>query len=137
MAKTTGKISGNLIMVSVDGDQLACTTGATFSATRERIETTCKDNDGAKTYEPGSMDGTFEVQGIAKYDTATSLSLIQEAFFSGAEQVWQYGSLDNPDDPYYQFTGFVSDFTVEGPLNSPETWSATIVPTSQILLFNT
>ncbi len=137
MAKTTGKISGNLIMVSADGDQLACTTGATFNATRERIETTCKDNNGAKTYEPGSMDGTIEVQGIAKYDTATSLSLIQEAFFNGTEQEWQFGSLDNPDDTYYQFQGFVSDFSVEGPLNAPETWSATIVPTGPILMFNT
>ena len=137
MAKTTGKISGNLIMVSADGDQLSCSTNATFNASRERIETTCKDNDGAKTYEPGSMDGTIEVQGIAKYDTATNLTLVQEAFFAGTEQEWQFGSLDNTDDPYYQFQGFISDFSVEGPLNSPSTWSFTVVPTGPIYLFNT
>lgn len=136
MAKTTGKISGNLIMVSREGEQISCSTNATFNATRERIETTCKDNDGAKTYTPGSIDGTIEVQGISKYDTATNLTAIQTAFFNGTEETWQFGSLDNTDDPYYEFEGFISDFTVEGPLNAPSTWSFTVVPTGPISMFN-
>ncbi len=137
MAKTTGKISGNIILVSREGEQVSCSTGATFSGTRERIETTCKDEDGAKTYTPGSLDGTIEVQGITKFDTATNLSAISEAFMGGTEETWQFGGLDNTDDPYFEFEGFISDFSVEGPLNNPSTWSFTVVPTGQIRLFNT
>lgn len=137
MAKTLGKLPGNLIMVSADGEQIACTTNATFNATIERIETTCKDDDGAKTYEAGSMDGTIEVQGIAIVNTTTNFALIAEKFFNKEEGTWQYGSLDNVDDPYIQLDGFISDLTWEGPLNAPSTWSFTVVPTGRIYLFNT
>ena len=137
MAKTTGKLSGNLIQVSRAGEQVSCSTNATSSLNVERIETTCKDDDGAKTYEPGSMDGSIEVQGITKVDTVTNFPAIAGAFFGKTEEVWNYGSLDNTDDPYIEFTGFISDLTWEGPLNSPSTWSFTVVPTSRIYLFNT
>jgi len=137
MAKTTGKIKGNLILVSADGDQLSCTTGATFSLTNERIETTCKDEDGARTYEPGSQDCSLEVQGIAKYDTVTNLATVAALAFSKTIVVWQFGGLTNPDDPYYQFSGFITDFQHEGPLNNPSTWSFTASPTSKCRMFNT
>jgi hypothetical protein len=137
MAKTTGKLSGNLILVSREGEQLSCTTSATFNGTIERIETTCKDDGGAKTYEAGSIDGTIEVAGISKMDTVTNFSAIAEAFFNKTTETWQFGSLDNSDDPYIEFEGFVSDLTWEGPLNAPSTWSGTIVPTGPIRMFNT
>lgn len=137
MAKTTGKIKGNLILVSMDGDQIGCTTGATFQLTNERIETTCKDNNGAKTYEAGSQDCSLQVEGIAKFDTVTNLSAIAAAAKQQTLVVWQFGGLDNADDPYWEFTGFISDFSHTGPLNAPSTWNFTAVPTSEAKLFNT
>lgn len=137
MAKTTGKISGNLIMVSREGEQVACTTGATSTLSTERIEDTCKDNGGTKTYSAGSQDGSIQVQGISKFDTASNFTAIITAWKNKTTETWNYGSLDNVDDPYIYFDGFISDLTWEGPLNAPSTWSFTVSPTSEILISNT
>jgi hypothetical protein len=137
MATTVGPISGNKILVSSAGTTITCSTDATFSGTTERLETTCKDNDGAKTYEPGSQDGSIALSGIAKLDTITNFPLVVAAWKAKTESTWKYGGLDNVDDTYLQFDGFISDLTWEGPLNAPSTWSITIVPTSEILIFNT
>src|SRR6187549_2796434 len=136
MAKTAGKYSGNLIMVDKEGEQISCTTGATFTGSTERLETTCKDNDGAKTYTAGSQDGNIQVQGI-QTDVATNFSAIVAAWKAKTVETWQYGALDNSDNTYLEFEGFISDLTWEGPLNAPATWSFTVSPTSEILVFNT
>lgn len=137
MAKTTGKISGNIILAALDGETIGCSTGATFQLTNERIPTTCKDNDGATTYTKGSQDASLQVQGITKFDTVSNFSAIAAKAKTGEEVVWTFGGLDNPDDPYWSFTGFISDLTHEGPLNNPSTWSFTAVPTGPVSLFNT
>lgn len=137
MAKTTGKISGNLILVSFGGTTVSCSTGASFNGTTERIETTCKDDGGAKTYEAGSQDATISVQGITKLDTVSNFALIVEAWKAKTEAIIQFGGLENADDTYIQFTGFIANLTWEGPLNAPSTWSFEAVPNSQILIFNT
>lgn len=137
MAKTTGKIQGNLILTAMDGETIGCTTGATFNGTTERVETTCKDNGGAKTYEPGSQDGNLQVNGIVKFDTVSNFPAIVAAWKGKTEVVWTHGALENSDDTYIQFTGFISDLTWEGPMNEPSRWSFTSVPTSEILVFNT
>lgn len=137
MAKTTGKISGNLVNIAIDGEMIGCATNATFTGSNERLETTCKDNDGAKTYTSGSQDGSISGSGITKFDTASNFPLIFAAWKNKTDVDFTYGSLANTDDPYLSFTGFISDLTWEGPLNAPSTWSFTGVPTSEILLINT
>jgi hypothetical protein len=137
MAKTTGKISGNLILVSIGGTTIACTTSASFNGTTERIETTCKDDGGTKTYEAGSQDGTFSVQGITKFDTASNFALVFAAWKNKTEAEFQLGGLDNADDPYVQFEGFISNVTWEGPLNAPSTWSFEAAPVGPFYIFNT
>jgi hypothetical protein len=103
----------------------------------ERLETTCKDNDGARTYAAGSQDATLSVNGISKFDTASNFSAIVAAWKNKTEVTFTHGSLDNTDDPYVEFDGFVANLTWEGPMNAPSTWSFEAVPTSEILIFNT
>lgn len=137
MAKTTGKISGNGVLVSIDGTTVACTTDGTFTGTTERIEDTCKDNGGARTYSPGSIDATISVTMITKYDTAASLALVMAAWINKTIAEFQYGGLENADDPYLQFEGFISNVTWTGPLNNPSNITFDVAPTGQIYLFNT
>src|SRR5690348_10862265 len=111
MAKTTGKISGNLILISIGGTTVTCSTNASFNGTTERIETSCKDDDGAKTYEPGSQDGTFQCQGITKFDTASNFTLIFAAWKNKTKATFKMGGLANADDPYVQFQGFITNVT--------------------------
>lgn len=135
MAKTTGKISGNLILASLDGETIGCSTGCTLTITNERLETTCKDNDGARTYEPGSQDCSLQVTGITKFDTVSNFTSIFEAAMSKQTVTWRVES-SNADDPYFEFEGFITDCTFEGPLNAPSTWSFTAAPTGPLYLFN-
>lgn len=135
MAKTENKISGNLILVSLDGETIGCTTGCTLTITNERIETTCKDNDGARTYEPGSQDCSLQVNGITKFDTVSNFPSIFQTALGKDIVVWRVES-SNSDDPYFQFEGFITNCTFEGPLNAPSTWSFDASPTGQLFMFN-
>lgn len=137
MAKTTGKIPGNLVLMEFEGTEISCSTGATLNGTTERIETTCKDDDGAKTYEPGSQDITVSIQGITKFDTVSNFPTIVAAWKSKTEGTIRYGALENTDNPYIQFEGFIANLTWEGPLNAPSTWSFEAVPVGPVYLFNT
>ena len=137
MAVTTGVINGNIVGVKQDGVLVACSTGATFNGTNEEIETTCKDNDGAKTTIPGIQTWTITINGNTKNDnTVLNIRAFLELWKSKATSTFTFGT-SNSDDPYLEGDGFVSAFTWEGPLNAPSTWSATISPRSEMLLFNT
>lgn len=136
MAKTTGKISGTLILVSAAGETITCSTGCTLTITNERIETTCKDDAGAGTYTAGKQDWSLQVDGITKYDTVTNFSKVAVLAKNATVVTWQVET-GNAEDPYFEGDGFVGDFTYEGPLNAPSTWSITASPTGPLYLFNT
>lgn len=137
MAKSTGTILGTTVLVSNDGETIACTTNATLTITNEEIETTCKDNNGAKTFVAGSQDWTVEVQGNTKYDASFGFSELAALAMSGSTVELIIGSIGNADNPYFQGDAFVSSFTYEGPLNAPSTFSVTYRPRGPLYLFNT
>jgi hypothetical protein len=136
MAKTTGKINGTLILVDAAGTTIGCSTNATLTITNERVESTCKDDNGAKTYETGSQDWSLQVEGLVKYDTASNFSLVAAAAITANEIEWSM-STGNADDPVFTGTGFLGDFSYGAGLNAPATWSFTVAPTSPIVLTNT
>lgn len=136
MAKTTGKIGGTAILVDAAGVTIACSTNATLTITNERTETTCKDDDGAKTYEAGSQDWSLELEGITKFDTVSNFSTVAALAVNKAEVEWVMQT-SNSEDPVFTGTGFVGDFTYNAPLNAPSTWSISIAPTGPIALTNT
>lgn len=136
MAKTTGKISGTLILVSAGGETISCSTGCTLTITNERLETTCKDDNGVGTYTAGKQDWSIQVDGITKFDTVSNFSKVAALAKTADVVTWQVET-GNADDPYFEGDGFVGDFTYEGPLNAPSTWSITAAPTGPLYLFNT
>ena len=136
MAKTTGKINGTLILVDADGTTIGCSTNAQLTITNERLETTCKDDNGAKTYEVGSQDWSLQVDGLVKYDTASNFSLVAAAAINATEIEWVMAT-GNSDDPAFTGTGFIGDFSYGAGLNAPATWSFTVAPTGPIALSNT
>ena len=69
MAVTAGTMSGNGVLVYLEGTAIGCTTGGTLTITNNQIETTCKDDDGAVTYSPGSQDWNIQVDGNTKPET--------------------------------------------------------------------
>ena len=136
MAVTADVIIGNQVLIYVDGEAIACTTGASFNGTNNQIETTCKDYDGAVTYAPGSTDWSISINANSKFDAATGLKEMA-ALFITKTTVTARMATGNTDDPYVEGEAFVSAWTWDNPVNAPSTWTATLSPRGPIRLFNT
>jgi predicted secreted protein len=136
MAVTAGTISGNKVLVYVGGVAVACTTGGTLNITNNQTETTCKDNDGAVQYIPGSQDWNLQVDGNSKFDVAVGLAEMARLAKTKETAVVRIAT-GNADDPYFEGSAFVSSFNWTNPVNAASTWAATFSPRSPILLFNT
>jgi len=78
----------------------------------------------------------MQINGIAKVDNVEGMANILEMWKSKSTATFRFGT-SNDDDPYLEGEGFVSEFSWEGPLNAPSTWSATIKPMGPIYLVNT
>lgn len=136
MPVTTGVISGNVVGVYRANVLIGCSTGATFNGTNSEIETSCKDNDGAITYEPGAQGWSITINGNAKVDNVEGMAELMALWKTKGTSTFKYGT-SNAADPYLEGQGYISAFTWEGPLNAPSTWSATVSPRGPIYLFNT
>lgn len=138
MAKTTGKISGNIKFLYMDDVLVGCATANGLTLTNETVEDTCKDgnNPPTQTFQAGiqswSMTGTFTV----RFDDPNQYSAVTEAAVGATIHTWKFATA-NADDPYWQGDGFISSFSEAANINSPHTFDITISSTSAIYLFNT
>jgi hypothetical protein len=136
MAVTAGTISGNGVLVYLDGTAIGCTTGGTLTITNNQIETTCKDNDGAVTYAAGSTDWNIQVDGNTKLDAPVGLQALAELAMNKSTVTVRMATSNTTDDPYFEGEAFVSSFTWTNPVNAPSTYSATFTPRGPLYLFN-
>lgn len=136
MAKTTSHINGNIVGVYQDDVLIGCSTGATFNGTNAEIETTCKDDDGARTTIPGIQGWTISINGNVKFDSVQGFAEFVALWKTKGTATFRFGT-SNTDDPYLEGDGFISAFTWEGPLNAPSTWTGTVSPRTEARLFNT
>lgn len=136
MAKTGGKINGTAIGISADGETITCSTSATLTITNETRETTCKDDDGAVTYEAGSQSWEMSLDGLTKYDTASNYSKVAILVKTQEIVTWVFKTFNNPDDPYWEGDGFIGSLTQNAAQKETSTWSITVSPTGPIRLFN-
>lgn len=136
MAITAGTISGNGVLVYLDGTAIGCTTGGTLTITNNQIETTCKDEDGAVTYAAGSQDWNIQVDGNTKLDAPVGLPALAELAMSKETVTVRMATANTVDDPYFEGDAFVSSFSWTNPVNAPSTYSVTFSPRSALHLFN-
>lgn len=137
MAKTTGKVNGTAIGISADGVTIACSTNATLTITNEQRETTCKDDEGAVTYEAAAQQWSMTLDGLTKYDTVSNYGTVAALAKNRDIVTWVFKSFNNPDDPYWEGEGFIGSFTHNAPMNETSNWSIEVSPTGPIYLFNT
>jgi predicted secreted protein len=136
MAVTAGTISGNGVLVYLEGTAIGCTTGGTLTITNNQIETTCKDNDGAITYAAGSQDWNIQVDGNTKLDAPVGLQALAELAMSKETVTVRMATSNTSDDPYFEGDAFVSSFSWTNPVNAPSTYSVTFTPRGPLSLFN-
>lgn len=138
MAKTTGKIKGNIRMLYMDDTLVGCTTANGMDGSNEVIEDTCKTGAATppRTYQLGAQDATMTGEMIVKFDDENQYSAVAAAFAGQTEHTWKLATA-NADDPYWQMDGVVSAFSESANLNTPLTASFTISPTGPLYFFNT
>jgi len=120
---TTGKVSGNLFLVYMDGTAIACSTEASVNITNEQIEVTCKDNDGAKTYILGGQDATFTVGGIFQFDN-NGADQLTDAVIDQTTVTVRFGT-DVIGDFFLEMDAIITSMEITAPLNNVTTYSAT------------
>lgn len=127
---TTGKVKGNALLIYKDGVAIACTTEASLNYVNERIEVTCKDNDGAKQYILGGSDWSFTVGGIFQFDNV-GIDDLSDMALDKDTAVIRFGT-DVVGDFYFQGTCIVTNLGVNAPLNASATYTATLQGTGPI-----
>ncbi|HYF69086.1 MAG TPA: phage tail tube protein [Ohtaekwangia sp.] len=127
---TTGKVSGNLMLIYKDGVAIACTTDASFTLNNEQLEVTCKDNDGARQYILGGQDWNFTVGGIFQFDNVGIDDLTDMAIDKETATI-RFGT-DVVGDFFLEGDAIISTINITSPLNAPVTYTATLQGTGPI-----
>jgi predicted secreted protein len=127
---TTGKVSGNAMLIYHEDVAIACTTDASFTLNNEQIEVTCKDNDGAKQYTLGGQDWNFTVGGIFQFDNV-GIDLLSDMAIAKSIATIRFGTTV-VGDFFFQGEAYISTISVQAPLNGPATYTATFQGTGPI-----
>lgn len=136
---STGKIVGNLLGVymNVDGAMklIAAGTGATYTADRQVIDVTSKDNNGARAILMAGKSVNFTYNGIISFDQSSSTTHGYEKMlnaWNNATQVTVRFSTDVVGDTYIQCAAYISNISGEAPVNAAGTYSLSIESTGDI-----
>lgn len=148
--KSTGVIHSNAIGVYVSPSAntfniIAYATSGSLELSRETIDATTKDNDGAKTIILGGQGWTMNVDGLISYsvlnsdDTANANAESALDLFDAWNNktkltlAWTTGQADGTDQDYmYTGDAFVSSYTETAGVNDVATFSVTFESTGDI-----
>jgi len=145
---TTGKIRSNAIGVWVDttggstvtggtygdtsaeGDTfalVACATSGTFTGTRELIEATTKDNDGAREILTGGITWSISTEGLVEYGLAASVTGADDLFdiWDNKTKVRVGWSTGVTGDTIYYGDAYITSYEESAGLNEVATYSVT------------
>lgn len=136
---STGKIIGNLlgIYANVDGAMklIAAGTGATFSADRQVIDVTTKDNSGARAILMGGKSVNFTFNGAISFDqsdaTYNGYDKMLEAWDDATSITVRFSS-NVAGDKYIQCTAYIANISGDAPVNAMGTYSLDIQSTGDI-----
>jgi hypothetical protein len=115
----------------MEGNPIVCTTEASFDFSREIIESTCKDNDGARQIELGGTSGTFSVSGLWKFDGAYQIEDLMTAFLAGTLLTARW-TTDEAGDFYLEAEVYITNISGSSPVNDNVSFDATFEITGTI-----
>ena len=128
---TTGIVEGNSLLLYMEGNPIVCTTEASFSFSRELIEATCKDNDGARQITLGGTSGNFSVSGLWKFDGAYQIEDLATAFLAGTQLTARW-TTNVAGDFYFEAEVYITELSGAANVNDNVTFSATFEITGTI-----
>ena len=148
--KTKGAVHSNAIGIFVEDSTdtfqvIAYSTSGSLELSRETIDATTKDNDGAKTIILGGQGWTMSCDGVVNYvaqnQSGTDVTDVQntidlfDAWYNKTELTlaWTTGSQDATDQDYmYKGKAFLSSYSESAGVNDVATYSCTFESTGDI-----
>lgn len=123
-------INGNQLLLFIDNQVIGCTDNVELNSTKETIDATCKDNNGARQVLSGSQAWTMTSSG--KWDFASTLGPqhLYNAHKNGTRLGVKMAITDingNEESGKSHFYGYarLNTFNVAGPLNAASTFNLT------------
>lgn len=117
-------VNGNDIGIYVENQLIGCLTNATFSASNEEIDVTCKDDSGARAILPGGQTAEITFEGF--FDPAATYGFQDLVAVNNLRtRVWvkmQYAGTDALTITCY---AYLNQIEWTGPLNAGSTFSGT------------
>jgi predicted secreted protein len=130
---TSGIINGTLLTIKVGGSKLLNSTSASMSLTLDTPEATTKDSGGFQNLIAGVKSGEISFEGLVAYDSGSGVQIgdISDELISGTSVTWEF-STDVSGDDRYSGNGFISSIEITADMESPVSYSGTIVTTGTI-----
>ncbi len=123
-------LNGNQLLVFLNNVAIGCTDSCTLSASKEVIEATCKDNNGARQVLSGSLSWTVSGSGLWDLDSTLGPDEIFDQLKSGAQvgikvAVTNTSGTEVVGTTHYRGYARCTQWEVTGPLNGASTYSFT------------
>lgn len=123
-------VNGNQLLVFIDGQAIGCTDNCELNSTKETIDATCKDGNGARQVLSGSQAWTITTTG--KWDFASTLGPQQlyNTHKNGTRvgikmAITDIDGVEQSGKSYFIGYALLNTFNVAGPLNAAATFSLT------------
>lgn len=113
---TTGVVSGTKVLLSIDGNAVACSTDLSVSMSADVIDATCKDNDGARQVLPGQKTWSVSLDAHQVWSASNQVESIYAKFWNGDEVALSW-STGVTGDPIWSGDARISQMDLTYPLN--------------------
>lgn len=123
-------INGNNLLVFVNGVAIGCTDSCELQSTKETIDATCKDNNGARQVLSGSQTWSITCSGKWDFASTQGPADLYAAHAAGTLLGVKMAITDSTgteESGKTQFYGYarLNSWSVSGPLNAASTYSLT------------
>ena len=130
---TSGIFNGSLLSIKVDGNKLLNSTSCSLSLSADTPEATTKDSGGFQELIVGVKSGEISFEGLVAYDAGSGSQIgdISDELIAGTQVTWEFSTDVAGDDKYSGF-GIISSIEITADMESPVSYSGTIVTTGAI-----
>lgn len=129
---TTGVFNGSLLSVKVNSNKILNSTSCSLSLSADTPEATTKDSGGFQELIVGVKSGEISFEGLVAYDAGgEQIGEVSTDLLAGTEITWEF-STDVSGDDKYSGSGFISSIEITADMESPASYSGTIVTTGTI-----
>lgn len=128
---TTGDHLGNLRLLYIDDVAVGCTTQMSLSLSSEEVDSTCKDNNGARQSLAGQQNWSVSISGHQVFENNPSVDDLFDLWKNRTEFEARL-STGVTGDVEYTGDAYISSMEITDNVNEVATWSATITGTGAI-----